>query len=328
MLSKYPPVNVGKENTMINAYKEMWKRAGDFKGITWRSSYWLAQLTNLIILFAFGLTMDILENYTTIGETIAALIFGMYFVAAFIPSLSITIRRLRDTGRGWGYIFFSLFPILNIVLIIFLAMPSVSNSVPFVNNQGQIINNQHPPITPEQKKANTRVGIIVAIVVSFFILLSIGVLTMVGMEEKERLEENGLEEKTMVGIDYEVKKEWSEKNSYPKTKYTNGGKNSIVISESELVDKSAGEECCARAEKLLEKNNNGEITEKDPGTDEAYYQVYYETDKEEQVEHCIYGIDTRRGYYQLEFMYFYDDESITFDAYSEMLESIKYIEKD
>ena len=36
-------------NDLINAYKEFWIKATDFKGFTSRSDWWFVQLANLII---------------------------------------------------------------------------------------------------------------------------------------------------------------------------------------------------------------------------------------------------------------------------------------
>jgi uncharacterized membrane protein YhaH (DUF805 family) len=46
-------------------------------------------------------------------------------VALLLPSLAVTVRRLRDSGYGWGHLFWLLVPIAGIfVLIAFLAQPT------------------------------------------------------------------------------------------------------------------------------------------------------------------------------------------------------------
>jgi len=63
--------------------------------------------------------------------TVIYLIFGL---AALIPSLAIAIRRLRDAGKEWPYIFIVLIPFVGIILyIVALVKPSVpDNGIPTV----------------------------------------------------------------------------------------------------------------------------------------------------------------------------------------------------
>jgi uncharacterized membrane protein YhaH (DUF805 family) len=53
-------------------------------------------------------------------------LFALYTVAQIFPSLSLTIRRLRDSGKAWTWIFISLVPLIGgIWLIVLLAQPSL-----------------------------------------------------------------------------------------------------------------------------------------------------------------------------------------------------------
>ena len=56
-------------NDFLNAYKEFWIKATDFKGFTSRSDWWLVQLANLIISF---LTIQIF--FKTIGFNVYGII--------------------------------------------------------------------------------------------------------------------------------------------------------------------------------------------------------------------------------------------------------------
>lgn len=49
----------------------------------------------------------------------------LYVIAFTVPSLSLTVRRLHDIGRGWTSIFFGLIPFAGeIILIVFCLRPS------------------------------------------------------------------------------------------------------------------------------------------------------------------------------------------------------------
>lgn len=53
------------------------------------------------------------------------LYFG-YAIAQILPSLSITVRRLRDAGKPWPWLFISLVPLIGgIWLIVLLVQPSL-----------------------------------------------------------------------------------------------------------------------------------------------------------------------------------------------------------
>ena len=110
---------------MIESYKDFWKKAFDFRGKTSRRDYWLYVLANTIIGFIFGF-INISSLY--IDENIYFFITGctyIYIFASMIPSWSISIRRLRDSGKRWQYIFIILFPIAGAIYFVYLlCLPS------------------------------------------------------------------------------------------------------------------------------------------------------------------------------------------------------------
>ena len=54
-------------------------------------------------------------------------IYTIWAVASIIPSLSLLVRRLRDIGKGWGWIFIGLVPLIgSIWLIYLLVQPSLA----------------------------------------------------------------------------------------------------------------------------------------------------------------------------------------------------------
>ena len=89
---------------ILNSYREFWLNATNFRSTTSRSDWWLVQLTNLIISF---LTIPIFLR--TFG-------FNVYGVICIIPQVAIDIRRLRDFGKDWRWIFVNLVPILGWIL--------------------------------------------------------------------------------------------------------------------------------------------------------------------------------------------------------------------
>jgi uncharacterized membrane protein YhaH (DUF805 family) len=54
----------------------------------------------------------------------------VWSIAVLLPSLAVTVRRLRDAGRSWTQLFWLLLPIAGlIILIVRLCEPSVATAV-------------------------------------------------------------------------------------------------------------------------------------------------------------------------------------------------------
>ena len=68
----------------------------------------------------------------TIG-VILLLIFFAYGVAAVLPGIALTVRRLRDAGYNWPYIFIPLIPFVGIFTFIFLLCQPTKVEVPLNN---------------------------------------------------------------------------------------------------------------------------------------------------------------------------------------------------
>ena len=114
---------------MIDSYKIFWIKAFDFKGRSTRSEYWWAYLLNFIIYLVLAIFVGI---SSVINETLGSLfnlIYILYALGQLIPSISICIRRVRDMGKGWQWIFINLIPIVGAIwYIVLLCQPSLPNA--------------------------------------------------------------------------------------------------------------------------------------------------------------------------------------------------------
>ena len=126
---------------MIEAYKKFWKGYVDFTGRSTPSDYWFAYSAHLLIFFTWYLLIAVFERMEsetgssdlfTIG-VILLLIFFAYGVAAILPGIAITVRRLRDAGCNWLYIFIPLIPFVGIFIFIFLLCQPTKVEVPSNN---------------------------------------------------------------------------------------------------------------------------------------------------------------------------------------------------
>ncbi len=77
-----------------------------------------------------GILDAVLDFYLIEGMGI---LVGLYIFLIIIPSLSVTVRRLHDTGKSGLWVLLSLIPIIGaIVLLVF----TVQDSVPSENEYG------------------------------------------------------------------------------------------------------------------------------------------------------------------------------------------------
>ena len=114
---------------MIQAYKNFFKGYADFTGRSTRSDFWWVWLMNSILflpLFIFWFQMalnDTEETDPILGVAIISIymILGIVF---FTPSLAVKVRRLRDAGFHWAFIFLHFVPMGGIALLVLLAMPT------------------------------------------------------------------------------------------------------------------------------------------------------------------------------------------------------------
>lgn len=126
---------------MIEAYKKFWKGYVDFEGRSTRSDYWFVYLVNVLITFAYFLLQAVFGGLVAVTESsflavislILLLIFFAYGIAACLPGIAVTVRRLRDAGYNWPYIFIPLIPFVGIFIFIFLLCQPTKVDEPFNN---------------------------------------------------------------------------------------------------------------------------------------------------------------------------------------------------
>jgi uncharacterized membrane protein YhaH (DUF805 family) len=99
-----------------------WKRFAEFGGRSRRKEYWMFTLFNM----AIAIVLTILS--LVFRESGIAIIFSgisfIYFLAAFIPGLAVTVRRLHDSGKSAWWLLIALVPIIGLAIIVLLALDS------------------------------------------------------------------------------------------------------------------------------------------------------------------------------------------------------------
>jgi len=95
----------------MTEFVNFWKNYINFSARTTRRGYWMA------FLFLFIIAIVVTGIATATGATI---ISNIWQIAILIPSLAIWVRRIRDCGKHWAFIFI---PIYNIILLFLSSAP-------------------------------------------------------------------------------------------------------------------------------------------------------------------------------------------------------------
>ena len=128
-------------------YKKCWQEYATFSGRARRTEYWSFVLFNFLItlsieilvgLIGFLLVFLFSDNPIGLLAVLPAIwIFtGIYVLAAFIPGLAVTSRRLHDTGRSFWWFLIAIIPIVNIIGAIVLLVFTLLDSEPITNQYG------------------------------------------------------------------------------------------------------------------------------------------------------------------------------------------------
>ena len=129
---------------MINAYKNFFKGYAEFTGRSTRPDYWWVWLGNFILSIPFWVIYiytvflsAVMDSVSDSASEAAFMIFGLvaiiyvvFYLAILVPTIALTIRRLRDAGFHWAFIFLRFAPMVGgIALLVLLAMPTKETEV-------------------------------------------------------------------------------------------------------------------------------------------------------------------------------------------------------
>lgn len=98
----------------------------NFEGRARRSEYWYYTLANILITVSMIVVGSIIIGVFEL-EVLAPFFAGIYiliYLALFIPSLAVAVRRLHDTGKSGWFMLLGLIPFGGIVLLVFYIQDS------------------------------------------------------------------------------------------------------------------------------------------------------------------------------------------------------------
>lgn len=89
--------------TAVNLF---FKNYANFSGRASRSMYWWA------VLFMFIVYVICMFLMYCVNETFGYILYALAALIFIIPSLSLSVRRMHDVGKGGGWIFIALVPLI------------------------------------------------------------------------------------------------------------------------------------------------------------------------------------------------------------------------
>jgi len=107
-------------NEIIQNYKEiLTQKYCRFSGRANRSEFWYFALANAVIqVVLYILILAVASSSTSAAVAIYA-ISAIYSLAVLLPGLAVTVRRLHDSGKGGGWIFISLVPLVGGLILLY-----------------------------------------------------------------------------------------------------------------------------------------------------------------------------------------------------------------
>ena len=97
--------------TFGRSIQTVFRKYAEFSGRATRPEFWWFTLFSVLVSGALS------SVYGGLGAA--------WGFAVLLPSLAVSVRRLRDAGLSWGWLFFALLPFVGlVVLAVLLAQPS------------------------------------------------------------------------------------------------------------------------------------------------------------------------------------------------------------
>ncbi len=98
------------------------KKYATFSGRASRTEYWMFVLFQILIIIGLSILTAL-----TGEEGVGLVLVSLFMIGTILPSLSVLVRRLHDTGRsGWWY-FVTFVPFIGgFILLILLALESTT----------------------------------------------------------------------------------------------------------------------------------------------------------------------------------------------------------
>ena len=121
---------------MLKSYLSAWKKPFNFRGKSTRKEYWqflILYAIILVFLFFIGLLLGAANDYSFLAAiSMPIYLIGLLFAFGSLwIALPLTVRRIRDVGMSWKWIFFASLPYIGGVFVLIFLTPLILAFRPF-----------------------------------------------------------------------------------------------------------------------------------------------------------------------------------------------------
>lgn len=110
-------------------YLMVWKRYAEFTGRSRRMEYWMFSLIHgVVFLLLEGAVLAVAAVRVPGAAVFIFTLCFLYAVAAMVPGLAVSVRRLHDMGKSGWWMLLSFVPLLDLLLLVFLCFDSEPGS--------------------------------------------------------------------------------------------------------------------------------------------------------------------------------------------------------
>jgi len=115
----------------MKSYINAIRKYAVFSGRATRKEFWSFVLLNFVFYY-LSWTADIFIGWPQSREPgYMGVVATTFTLAIIIPTLATSVRRLHDTNRGGWWVLVGLIPIVSIVYLVFMMLPSQSGTNQF-----------------------------------------------------------------------------------------------------------------------------------------------------------------------------------------------------
>lgn len=123
----------------MNYYLEVWRKYAVFEGRARRKEWWYFTLAN----FAIVTPATVISTITAVSFSIFSVLWLIYSLAALIPALAVSVRRLHDIGRSAWWMLVPFVPVVGLfVFLIFMVLPGDPEANEYGENPIKLDNNR------------------------------------------------------------------------------------------------------------------------------------------------------------------------------------------
>lgn len=94
------------------------EKYADFTGRARRAEYWWFVLVNLGVTIGISVVSLILASSNDSSAGLGAIIYIVYALGVFVPSLAVTVRRLHDTNKSGWMLLIAFIPLVGAILLL------------------------------------------------------------------------------------------------------------------------------------------------------------------------------------------------------------------